>query len=698
MIFPRHAARVALALAVALSSIPHVHSQTDNRASLGINLWFHTDFNNSFAFTDLVKRSRPWGSADRPFEPITNVDPLGWPRQDAGVFLHVSRMENARGREAEGPAPLPAGIYRIVFNGQASLIQPTEGEIRNLTFDRASNTTRAEWILVTPASNNVMMSFRGTRREPGARTSTGLTNLRIFLPGFPDDGSVLFTPDFKRVIQRFGIIRFMDWVDANVNPVRHFSQRTRPEAATQWPLAPASGFEGLEFFGPSFGVAFEHMVQLCNETKTDMWLNIPALATDSFIRQTLRLIRDGDRARGYPGLNRARKLYVEYGNEIWNSRSANRFFCYERVKKLSDAARADRAHPVNFDGTPSEFEALFRFVAFRLKTISDICREEFGDEAMITRVRPVLAAQFGDGSASFSTGLRFLHTFCGAVRPNNPVARPVHEVVFGGGGAAYALGGTGSRDTFFASLPHREFAPAARTDAILAKAYGLRCIAYEGGPSIADPESGNAALPPFLARQFNADPRMEDAVVRMHDAWTAAGGDILVYYVATGDPAFEFTPADRQQRTPKLRAINKIRRRPPAAITTGRSILGTYRIASSPSLINEGNFIPKSRNRVFLRADTFLLGPGQILLPVRNSGSAAQRVVVSVETSGDERDASFDVFLNGTQVGRRVRVAADSPATFRRVGAAVAQPGLNVFRFTAVSRQSQLLRLRVRPL
>ena len=49
--------RLLATLAVALSSIPRVHSQIDNRASLGMNLFFHTDYNNSLAFTDIVPDS-----------------------------------------------------------------------------------------------------------------------------------------------------------------------------------------------------------------------------------------------------------------------------------------------------------------------------------------------------------------------------------------------------------------------------------------------------------------------------------------------------------------------------------------------------------------------------------------------------------------------------------------------------------------
>ena len=76
------------------------------------------------------------------------------------------------------------------------------------------------------------------------------------------------------------------------------------------------------------GVPYEDMIELCNETEKDMWINIPALATPQFVQSLAQLIS----TELNPNLN----VYVEYGNEDWNYN----FFAYSQI------ATAALANPV----------------------------------------------------------------------------------------------------------------------------------------------------------------------------------------------------------------------------------------------------------------------------------------------------------------------------------------------------------------
>jgi hypothetical protein len=119
-----HAA-VSIALALALTATPGPAQEVDNRANIGMNLWFNTDFNNSFAFGDIVRRARNWGRVDNAADPAgVQVGNLGWPRQQEAVFLHTSLDDNRRGELVQGPAPLPAGDYNIVFQRKSRAIPP----------------------------------------------------------------------------------------------------------------------------------------------------------------------------------------------------------------------------------------------------------------------------------------------------------------------------------------------------------------------------------------------------------------------------------------------------------------------------------------------------------------------------------------------------------------------------------------------
>jgi|GEM_PF-6060040 len=174
------------------------------------------------------------------------------------------------------------------------------------------------------------------------------TSIKLWLAD-PDTGNSLigqtFHPKFlQRVNDRaWGYIRFMDWNPTNASPQQDWVDRRRPNHTFQTgvinPRSPAPGvvwytnsqgqpvyFEGNKHTG----IAFEHMVALCNTTNKNMWINIPHLATDAYITNLARLIRFGADANGnpytsavsnpvWPPLNSALKVYVEYSNEIWSN-------------------------------------------------------------------------------------------------------------------------------------------------------------------------------------------------------------------------------------------------------------------------------------------------------------------------------------------------------------------------------------------
>ena len=58
------------------------------------------------------------------------------------------------------------------------------------------------------------------------------------------------------------------------------------------------------------GMSVEYMVQLCNTLHENMWVSMPVNADNDYEFQFARYVRDN--------LNPDLKVYVEYGNEIWN--------------------------------------------------------------------------------------------------------------------------------------------------------------------------------------------------------------------------------------------------------------------------------------------------------------------------------------------------------------------------------------------
>jgi hypothetical protein len=133
-------------------------------------------------------------------------------------------------------------------------------------------------------------------------------HIRLWMPGFENAASP-FHPLFKERLEPFPYFRFMDWGATNGSEQKDWADRKDPRAMRQ-----------------TSPVAYEFMIQLCNEMNRDAWICVPHLATDDYVRQLAKLLN--------AQLKPDRKIYVEYSNEIWNP-------AFKQTRYLWDIARRE---------------------------------------------------------------------------------------------------------------------------------------------------------------------------------------------------------------------------------------------------------------------------------------------------------------------------------------------------------------------
>lgn len=392
------------------------------------------------------------------------------------------------------------------------------------------------------------------------------------------------------------VIRSMDFTATNLN-----------ESVT-WADRPTPTWQGSH---PTKGVAWEYAVLLANQSTSDLWVNIPANANDTYITNLANLIKFGsDGTNAYtsvqgspvwPPLDSGRKIYVEYGNEVWNSGAG--FLCYSRARTRAQAFQGSTAHPINYDDAVSlandadGYTALKRFVAYQSAFISLAFRTVFGDAAMMTRVLPVFCGQANNGNEYFSTGLNWARIFYSAVRattpPNNTI-RTVIDLWYGLGSAAYidstsnspATSTPADLDAYFAGLPAPEFAQRIATDSLWSKAHGLKYLAYEGGPEPGGSYLGSSVSPGAVSAAINNDPRMAGVLQTTQAVWDSYGGDEFVYYIYSGaGNAWSFTnnaspPLVSDVNTPKMQGLAAIASSGRSAATFGYPNVGTFTLKS----------------------------------------------------------------------------------------------------------------------
>ncbi|WP_372522140.1 hypothetical protein [Sulfuricaulis sp.] len=489
---------------------------------LGVNLEGVVDWGRSIMFADAMKHARHWGSVNAPNDEQAPVDADGWPTGDTGVVIMIG-------------VPHMEGTYKLSFTGHATVAPIARNDlttrVQNMVYDAGTNTSTADFV-PGPDETQIFLTFTGT--------SGGVKNVKLMRPGYlPTD---TFSKPFLDRLAMFQVLRFVGYSNTIDNPQVNWSDRTLPTHATQHRPA---------------GAAWEYAIELANLTGKDPWINIPDQATDDYIRQLATLFKDN--------LAPERKLYVEWSNEVWND-------IFDQTHRNYDATNAEIAtggSNLNYDGETNPVYLAWRRTARRAKEVSDIFRSVFGNSAMMTRVRPVLAGQLGR-PVVITQGLEFIANVFG---PPNRYFYAIAPAVY------FDIDNTTRTDLtvdqIFAELPAQ--VAALKNDVLLhtvwAQYYKLKNMAYEGGPGLAGSESLNAKL------AANRDPRMKNLIVQLYNDWFSAGGNLFLYVGLAskwGNSGSWGLSDDITQPTgPKWEAISQINASPWPQVNVGKTLPAT---------------------------------------------------------------------------------------------------------------------------
>jgi hypothetical protein len=447
---------------------------------VGINMAPVYYFNTEWFFVDAMKSSSGWfpqlvngGPWDTGAHLTLTADgyPLLAPGQAAACVMFV---------DIQGHYPGGNYICRydgsgtIEFGGDAHIVSQTPGRIV---------------VNVQPSNTGIVLRITATNNSNPVR------NVRMIMPGFePTYQSQPFHPTFIDRLSNYKVLRFMDWQRTNETTQQHWSQRTQANYRTQ---------------AITNGVAVEHMIKLCNTLGSDPWFCIPHTASDDYIRQFAKLVRDT--------LNPALSVYIEYSNETWNGGFQQAGYCQQNGLAMGLA------------GDP--YLAGVRYHSLRSVQIFNIWKQEFGGQHQ--RVVRVLGAQHDNpwiGRQIMDFQNAYQHADCLAVAP-----------YFG-----YGLG-LPDQANQTAGMSIDQILNAAEADMLGnrrnltiesvndATSRGLRLIAYEGGQHLVG--VGSAMSNATLNSKFwqaNRHHRMGDLYMKDLNVWAEAGGDLFVEYSSAG--------------------------------------------------------------------------------------------------------------------------------------------------------------------
>jgi hypothetical protein len=613
---------------------------------MGINIGPPDDYWGDRLYADVMKVARDF-TIPGTSTPVP-VDANGWPMSDFSfyVWAGIDKMN---------------GTYTLTFKGQAANVKGTPVGNIPVTYDPATNTSTGTFNYTPTDSNFLVLDFTGTKRTSSSALGSGVTLMKLMRPLTPGSSqsypsSTLFNAPLKALISKFSTIRFMDFLRTNANTQTNWSDRPLPTWAS-FQRNPG---------GVGIGGPWEHVIQLANETRKDAWINIPINATDAYIKNVALMFAYGSDGVNpytspqanpvYPPLNANLKVYVEYSNEVWNSGSAFTQFGDNCQAASDELVNTSGNSPLNWDkswnsivfnrsGANSgwNWSMCNRHTTKRSVEISNIFRSVFSGD-MGTRIRPVLMSQLGNSGAVLFDETKMMLNYYNNMS-GNFVATPhaPNYYFYGAGGSGYynPSASVSSLDALFADpgMTPAGFVPTLQDDAKLVTAMGLKRVAYEGGPSL---DKTGGARDAVSAQAVN-DSRMTTTLVNMHNAWSNSGGELLVYYQATGDYQWGFTSDLYNLSTPKLQAIDALNAVQHTPVILGTAVPGSVAGSAADTCSRGWGCSPIS--------DNFTADGSRVVwasYSFHSSGTANWMVNLSFTNASN---ASVAVYVDGVLVG-----------------------------------------------
>jgi hypothetical protein len=457
-------------------------------------------------FVDAAKTSSSyWSAVDGKELP---KDEHGWPLADAQTLFFDNRATFAWAPPADDPDTYTldmSGTYKLSFTGQADFPDPTGCSVENRKYDAKTNITTAD--IVVPKGNALLIvKFANTRRTPDSPINSGFSNVKLIRPGYNPNTRQIFTNSYLKAIKPFSVLRFMDFTCANnFSPHNGYYPKTIEWKDRKTPLDATQ----LEDIGRK-GAAWEYIAELANTTGKDIWINVPAEVSDSYVKELAKLLKRT--------LKPDTKIYIEHSNEVWN------WGFYQAVYNsmaAEDEVKKGSSNLAN-DGKTDTDTIRARRHARRTLEIGRIFADTFCTGSMNNRIRPVLSwwTIFPD---AYDGMLSWVSKTYGA--PKNYFWSIASTGYFNPEGAAPDA----SPQQILERMRVNADQSAKYWDRIgeIAVKYGLRHFAYEGGP---DTGGGN---PVNVANRIRAERSEEMAgIIRHHisDNWFGRHGDLFMYF------------------------------------------------------------------------------------------------------------------------------------------------------------------------
>lgn len=311
----------------------------------------------SWIFANVLRSSEAWilgpdplsSSAASALASHLTIRSDGWPASlPAGYYMELNVSSYPTGTDtATGRTTYLHGVWVLTWEGTGTvemLTSENNGEGETTLLEENGRiikliTTQYKYPIVFVDSTDTHDPVHNMKlwspEYDGA--GLGLTPLSELSPGLvegsleplPGTEEPLFHPVFIAHIREAGpgiSLRMMSFLKINQEPdewgKRELTWSDKGDSSYCFGSLsiPDSGWvrHNVEGYRQKLGVPYEWLIDMCNETDNDLWIQVPHICSENLIRNLARLVAGQN---GHAGLESGLRVWFEYSNEVWNGAS-----------------------------------------------------------------------------------------------------------------------------------------------------------------------------------------------------------------------------------------------------------------------------------------------------------------------------------------------------------------------------------------
>lgn len=432
---------------------------------------------------------------------------------------------------------IPPGDYIVEWTGEGTLSTYSTME------SMGSNKFRIKFEGSSATDENGISLFIDST-DPN-NTGNYIRDIKVYQEKYSDllANGEHFDPKWFQQVDDFRVLRTHDWQGTNFSKV------------TDWTPTIVTADQAF-WVKDGRGMPFELLVEMANETRSDLWINVPHMATDQYMREAAAYVKQN--------LDKDLNVYVEYTNEYWTTIFDQH--PYLNAKGAELFGNAPFANAQAYGARASEMTQIFKSVFgsedARLIPTVTLNHNAFNTtEALTMLTTPAYVAK--GGISPLDAGIKFLGTdgYLSWFNTDPATDAMVDQWM------TQPDKGFGAARDFLINQLNTDLAPAWTKGRALSDQYGLKFGVYEGGALLLNGDYQNPGAPRFT--QFNEDVQLSPEMRQVYEAelaaWKTVGSGPFAWYSDTGRwgpwgdyglwNAPDFTP---EERTKAIIEANKL--------------------------------------------------------------------------------------------------------------------------------------------